>query len=176
MHRIIGSLAALPLPQRCFTMRSALSVRVGLVLSLLVLATAGVAQAQQSACTYETCALRLRYRGLGDRRIVAGAADTPVDRGGFWSRKATVLETGSDSVRFHYVEYRSHASRAGWLAILGATAVSVAVSMDYEDNKAATISVYGAGVIISAIAGVNKSRSEDHLQRAIWLYNRDLAR
>ena len=157
-------------------MRSRFPVRAALVLFFLLLGTSAVAEAQQAGCTYDSCALRLRYRGLGDRRIVAGAADTPADKGGFWSRKVSVLETGTDSVRFHYVEYRSHASRAGWLAILGATAVSVAVSMDYEDNKAATISVYGAGVIIGAIASINKSRSEDHLQRAIWLYNRDLPR
>ncbi len=157
-------------------MRASQLVRAGLLLFSLQVGAVAVAKAQSSSCTFETCALRLRYRGLGDRRIVAGAADTPVDRGGFWSRKATVLETGSDSVRFHYVEYRSHAARAGWLAIIGATAVSVAVSMDYEDQKTATISVYGAGVIIGAIAKINQSRSEDHLQRAIWLYNRDLPR
>lgn len=153
------------------------SVRVGLLLSLLMLATAAEAQAQQSgSCTYETCALRLRFRGLGDRRIVAGDTGARADKWGFWSRKVSVLETGTDSVRFHYVEYRSHASRAGWLAILGGTAVGIAASLDYEDNQDATISLFGAGFIFGVIASVNKSRSEDHLQRAIWLYNRDLPR
>lgn len=156
-------------------MRPALSARAALVLSLLAGGVTAVAEAQQAGpCSYATCAVRLRYRGIGDRRLVQGEAGTVVDKGGVWSRRIPLFEAGSDSVRFHYMEYRSHATRAGWLAILGATAVSVGATIDYDDDKALKIGVIGSGFIVGIIASINKSRSEDHLQQAIWLYNRDL--
>lgn len=157
-------------------MRSPLSARVTFVLFAL-LATAGAAEAQQTApCTYDSCAIRLRFRGTGDRKIVAGDAAFPVEDGGFFSKNVPVLAAGSDSVRFHYVEYRSHATRAAWLGILGGVAVGVGASINYDDNKAAVISLISSGAILGIISSVNHSRSEEHLQRAIWLYNRDLPR
>ena len=158
-------------------MRAAFSIRVGLVLSLLVLAIAGGAQAQESkSCTYDTCALRLTFSDFGNRKIVAGDAATPADGRGAWARRVPVLEAGSDSVRFHYVEYRSHAKRGGLFSIAGAVDVAVGLSLNYDDNKAWVIGLVSAGIIMEAIGAVNRSRSEDHLQRAIWLYNRDLPR
>ena len=156
-------------------MRSGLFARVSLVLFAL-LATAGAVEAQQAACTYDNCAIRLRYRGTGDRKIVGGDAALPVEDGGWWSKNVPVLAAGSDSVRFHYVEYRSHATRAGWLGLVGGVAAGVGFSLDYPENDVAVISLVSSGVILGIISSVNHSRSEEHLQRAIWLYNRDLGR
>ena len=157
-------------------MSSRLLVRAALVLIPLILGTAAVAEAQQAGCSYDSCALRLRYRGTGDRRIVAGDPGHSVEDGGFWSKNVPVLAAGSDSVRFHYVEYRSHATRAGWVGVFGAVAVGVAASLNFDDDKTAAISLYSGGFILGIISAVNHSRSEEHLSRAMWLYNRDLSR
>lgn len=141
-------------------------------------ARAAAAQAPAD-CTYTTCALRLQYRGLGDRRIVMGEGSVVADHGGIFSRKIPVFEARTDSVHVHYVHYRSDATRAGWLAILGATALSAGTAIDWDGphgHKATKISFIASGIIVSAIANLNRSRSEEHLQRAIWLYNRDLGR
>jgi hypothetical protein len=148
--------------------------------ALLVGVSARVAAAQQPAnCTYVTCALRMHYSFFGSDRVVVGETGVYADGEGFFSNRIPAFETGSDQVRFHYVEYRSHAKRSMLLGFFGAVLVGVGASVDYDasdGNKAAKISLISSGVIVGAIAAVNDARSRDHLQRAIWLYNRDLPR
>ena len=153
-------------------------VRVSLsVLSLV--ASARVAEAQQPAtCTYDACALRLQHGVLGVH-VVQGASADKAEGGGFFSHRIPVLEARSDSAHVQYVEYRSHALRAGVLGILGAFAVSVGyaiVDHSSHDNRVLKFSLIGSGTIVGIVAGINLARTQNHLQRSIWLYNRELPR
>ena len=127
-------------------------------------ACARVAEAQPAACSYDSCALRLQHGSVLGVRVVQGASAD---------------EARSDSAHVQYVEYRSHALRAGVLGILGAFAVSVGyaiVDHSSHDNRVLKYSLIGSGSIVGIIAGISQARSQNHLQRSIWLYNRELPR
>lgn len=147
---------------------------------LALVAGARVAEAQQPAtCSYDACALRLQHSGLLGPRVVQGASAVKAEGSGWFSHRIPPLEASSDSVRLHYVQYRSHATRAGIFGILGAFAVSVGFSViDHpsHDNRVLKISLISGGAIVGILAGINRARSQDHLQRSIWLYNRELPR
>lgn len=155
------------------------AVRASLTALALVAGTR-VAEAQQPAtCSYDSCALRFQHRSVLGVRVVQGATAVKAERNGFFSQRIPVFESRSDSVHFHYVEYRSHATRAGVLGILGAFTMSVGYALlDHapHEDRALKISVIGAGAVVGFIAGINHARSQDHVHRAIWLYNRELPR
>lgn len=148
--------------------------------ALALVASARIAEAQQPAtCSYDSCALRFQHRSVLGVRVVQGASAVKAEGNGVFSHRIPALESRSDSVHFHYAEYRSHATRAGVLGILGAFTMSVGYALlDHapHDNRALKISVIASGAVVGFVAGINKARSQDHVQRAIWLYNRDLPR
>ena len=161
-------------------MLSYIDRRVVLILGVLALVTGTrVAVAQQAAsCSYNACALRLQYGGLTGVRVVQGASAVKAEGSGWFSHRIPLFESRSDSVHFHYVEYRSHATRAGVLGIVGAFAMSVGYALNRHsshENRALQFSLIGGGAVVGLIAGINKASSLNHEQRAIWLYNRELA-
>jgi hypothetical protein len=44
-----------------------------------------------------------------------------------------------------------------------------------RDNRVLKFSLIGSGTIVGIVAGINLARTQNHLQRSIWLYNRELA-
>lgn len=154
-------------------------VRAGLT-ALALIASVRVAEAQQVAtCSYDTCALRFQHRGVLGVRVVQGASAVKADGNGIFSRRIPAFESRSDSVHYHYAEYRSHATRAGVLGILGSIALSTGEALYYHaphDNRPLMISLISGGAIVGIVAGINRARSQDHVQRAIWLYNREFPR
>jgi hypothetical protein len=148
--------------------------------ALALVALTRVAEAQQpEPCGYDACALRMQYGGLLGARVVQGATAVKAEGSGWFSHSIPLFESRSDSVHLHYAEYRSNATRAGILGILGALASSVGLAIvDHpsHDNRVLKISLISGGAIVGLIAGINRARSQNHVQRAIWLYNRDLAR
>ena len=155
------------------------TLRVGLPI-LLLATSARIAAAQQPAnCTYTSCALRVHYSGLGDARVVQGETQVYADGGGVWSHQIPALEVSTGQTHHHYVEYRSHAKRSGLLALLGAAALGGGMAVDYDGpdgHKGLKISLISGGIIMGLLSSINDSRAQDHLQQAIWLYNRDLPR
>lgn len=145
-----------------------------------LMASVRVAEAQKVAtCSYDTCALRFQHRSMLGVRVVQGASAVKAGSKGIFSHRIPVFESRSDSVHFHYAEYRSHATRAGVLGILGSIAFSAGEALYYHaphDNRPLMVSLISGGAIVSIVAGINKARSQDHVQRAIWLYNREFPR
>ena len=45
-----------------------------------------------------------------------------------------------------------------------------------RDNRVLKFSLIGSGTIVGIVAGINLARTQNHLQRSIWLYNRELPR
>ncbi len=136
---------------------------------------------QAVPCTYEQCALRIQYR-LFDVRVVQGAAETPVGRIALFAPRIEPLATASDTVRFHYAAYRNGQvggavlTLVGSVALIGSAAVAFGSAFSTSDaNEAAYAALFGAGVVAAFVGIAATRRAQDHLQRAIWLYNRSLA-
>lgn len=154
-------------------------VRAG-VAALALIASVRVAEAQEAAtCSYDSCALRFQHRSLVGVRVVQGASAVKAGSTGIFSLRIPVFESRSDSVRIHYAEYRSHATRAVVLGILGSIAMGAGEALYYHaprDNRTLMVSLISGGAILSIVAVINRAHSQDHVQRAIWLYNRELPR
>ena len=140
---------------------------------------AATAQAQGSACTYDSCALRLRTRFFSGVSIVQGHEARRVGKLGLFATRVDVLAGGSDSVRFHYQAFRSHQNSGGALTLIGAVVGGVAVGLaehDYEGQKTAVWSLVGVSFVFSLWGGAHVASARDHLEQSVWFYNRDLPR
>jgi hypothetical protein len=134
-------------------------------------------QAQDSSCTYDTCALRLQHR-LFRPRIVQGIAATDATRWDLFVRRVPALESAGDSAQHHYQGYRSAGVRGGVLMLAGSALVLTAVILRFEtdyDRETADVA-FAAGLVASLVGGLSSMSSRDHLQQAIWHYNRNLRR
>ncbi len=136
---------------------------------------------QAAPCSWDQCALRLQFRTFSTR-VVQGASATPVGRLGIFAPRIEPLATGPDTARFHYEAYRSAQIAGSFAVLLGTVAVlgsaTVAFANAYNnsnENEAASTVLFGAGLVIAFVGAASTRRAQDHLQRAIWLYNRSLA-
>lgn len=150
------------------------------LIALLAIALgAASAHAQGSACTYDTCALRLRTRYFSGLTIVQGHDARRVGKVGLFAPHVDLLARGSDSVRAHYQAFRSHQSTGGALTLVGVAAAVVAGSLagrNFDDHKTAVWSLLGVSFVFSVWGGAHVASGRDHLEQSIWFYNRDLPR
>jgi len=158
----------------------AVAALMRLPIAVVVLALgAATVQAQGSACTYDTCALRLRTRFFSGVTVVQGHEARRVGKVGLFATRVDVLAGGSDSVRFHYQAFRSHQNTGGALTLIAVGLAGVAggvAGRNYEDHKTTVLSLLGASLVFSIWGGAHLSAGNDQLQQSIWLYNRDLPR
>lgn len=148
---------------------------------LLVALTAGSLQAQSPACTYDTCALRVRHQFFGGVSLVQGRDARRVARLGLFAPRVDALASASDSAKAHYLAFRKHQNRGAPLILIGAVAAGVAVGLAYDearyrDNKGLFWGMIGVGFTFSVWGGANVVKANDQLQQSIWFYNRDLPR
>lgn len=137
------------------------------------------AHAQGSACTYDTCALRVRTRFLSGLTIVQGHDARRVAKVGLFAPHVDLLARGSDSVRFHYQALRKHQNTGGGLTLVSLLAAGVSGGLagrNYEANKTAVWSLLGVSLVFSVWGGAHLASGRDHLEQSIWFYNRDLPR
>jgi hypothetical protein len=152
-----------------------------LVALLLLGLAAGSAGGQAPACTFDSCALRLRHTFFGGVTLVQGHEARRVGRLGLFAPRVEALAAASDSAQRHYQAFRSHRNTGGALLLVGAVAAGAAAGLaydrsHYEKNKTAFWSLFGVGLTFSIWGGVHVTKSNDHLQQSIWFYNRDLPR
>jgi len=137
------------------------------------------AQAQALPCTYDDCALRIT-RG----RIVQGRADRRVARFGWSAPEVNPLATAADSVRAHYLQFRSAYNRArsfSLVRLLASIPTAVLLSVAAHSNSTSGTNAVAVGfaavfVGFSFPEDSNRRKAGDELSRAIWLYNRNLSR
>jgi len=133
--------------------------------------------AQTSDCTYERCALRLKFR-LFSTQVVQGVEAAPVARLGLFAPHIAPLETSADPVQLHYRSFRQHRNASGVLQLLSAAAATAAAfvySSDVHRNGGTALGILLVGTGFTIAGGINAQRSADELQQAIWLYNHSLA-
>lgn len=135
--------------------------------------------AQVPDSTYDRYALRLAY-GPGSSAVLRGVQGEPVG-GGTFVPGVALFATANDSVRHHYKASRAHFKRyavLGGFYIAGVLATTAYYGGDRRHHWKAPaglglpIATFAAGWAASASA----TSGEDHLRRAIWLYNRQLPR
>ncbi len=144
----------------------------GACLSLLLLA-----QAPES--TYDRYALRLVY-GPGSTGVVRGIQTEAVG-GGTFVPGVDLLATADDSVRLQY-----RASRASFkrYALLGGISIAGALAtmnyygghLHHDWNAPIGIGLPLTTLLVGWAGSANAAGGEDHLRRAIWLYNRRFQR
>ena len=89
------------------------------------------------------------------------------------------LSRAGDSVRVHYEAFRQNRSRAGAFTLIGvATLVASFVVYDANryQNEDVALGLAVAALPFAIVGGVSDVKARDHLEQAIWLYNRSLPR
>lgn len=135
------------------------------------------AGAQEPACTYDACAVRLQTRFFGGTRLVQGASQQPISRNGFFALRIDAFASAGDSVRLPYERYRGYAQRGGVLALLSGVAGGLAYYYyDRQGDESMGTVFVASGLVLGLVSAYNVSKGTDHLNRAIWAYNRQYAR
>ncbi len=141
----------------------------------LVLGPASL-RAQDSACTYRTCGLRIHFRITGPR--VETGAGAVVSKPAFGGPSVPLLANGTDSVRAHYAAYRRAGTRG---AIVGAVGGVVGLASffflhDYSSHQGAFYGLLGVGLAAGIVSGVENARAMSELEQSIWAYNASFTR
>lgn len=151
-----------------------------LSLSLLALAaTLQPASAQYGPdCSYDQCALRVAYNAAG-AALVRGREQVVINGLGFWANDMSRAFEGNRLSQDLAASYRRRHNTGTLLT--GAGAVSLFIGLIADDGNISldldTPSLLSLGGLALIAVGSRVSMSaEDQLSRAIWEYNRALAR
>ncbi|SRR6266566_650249 len=133
-----------------------------------------LAAAQDSTCTYERCALRLKSVSAFSAHVIAGASARPVP-------VETLLSRSGDSVRAQYQAFQRDRGRAEEFALFGLTTMIVQLGLwdaaratgnPTKEAVAFGLIVVPVSLVIAANRNVRNARH--HLERAIGFYNDSL--
>jgi hypothetical protein len=123
-------------------------------------------------CSYDACALRVRYRLLGGQ-IVQGREENRVVSLGWLAPSAPLFGDRSDTAAWHYASFRrkEHVGAALGFAGLVASVAALLVG-DSNEDLAAGLGIGGTVLVIGG--GIQLGRANEQLSRAVWWYNRTL--
>ena len=154
-------------------------MRLLFLTAALVVAAPTLAQeaVSDSACTYETCALRIDQTLLGPR-LVRG--ESPVAHGGFLNLGPPPIESAvseSPAALAHAQSYSRDLRTSSWI-VYGASALYVLGALDPFDVFGGDVEL-GAAVGAAGLAVVSlpiSLRARRSLNRAVETYNGELER
>jgi hypothetical protein len=122
-------------------------------------------------CSYDRCALRFQYRPWSSR-LVQGLEGRPVTAPG------ELFEQAGDSARAHYERYL-RLRRGNWWTgplLLAALVGGLAAGHSGDETvRGVGFGLLGLGYAAGHLSLGSAYRQREELQKAIWLYNRDLA-
>jgi hypothetical protein len=126
-----------------------------------------------SACTYETCALRLESSYFGPPKLLRGRAGEEVGRLGLFGGNVDTLLAGPDSASAYARRYLTNTRRGTTLGLIGTVAAIAAIvsSDNYRDPDGTTVALALTGVGFAIAAIPFEVRATRSLSRAIWYYN-----
>lgn len=164
-HRSAGS----------FTMIRKIARLSPVALFLAMLAFAPQPAFAQAPCTYDTCALRIQPPTLTTPlMLVRGAEGEEVIRLGLLEPEVAPFVALSDSAvayaRIYDVQYDR-----GYIINMAGTVIAIGAPILLQGTMQ-KLAFTGAGVGLSFYGGVLMNRANDALNRALWWYNRELAR
>lgn len=134
--------------------------------------------AQVRSCPYDECALRLQSTFWGGMRVVQGVRTDSVAHGPFGGGLVRAVR-GVPMAEREAAMGRSQALKAAaWIVptLLVGSGMVVAGARDGREDRG----LISLGILVSAvggsIGGYHQRKSENHFSRAVWQYNRELAR
>jgi len=144
------------------------------LLPLLFLAVVGghVAAQEDSTCTYDRCALRLKQAAFS-QRLVQGVDELHVATLSFFAPRIDLFAQRSDSAARLYASFRQKRNTSAW-TILGGVAAVTAGLIIAQNNEPVGISLLVLGLGAGAYATIRGISAQNNLADAIWLYNRGL--
>jgi hypothetical protein len=163
------------------------SAVVSAVIGLALLASSGRAIAQQAQdsvetrvrmCPYYTCALRVEssfWRGV---RVMQGIRTDTVPYGGLGGGLARAVRGVPFAEREAAMGRRRALTAVAWIvpSVLIGSSMIVAGAQDGGRDRR----LINLGVLVSTVGGLIggnfQRQSENHYSRAVWYYNRELAR
>ena len=124
------------------------------------------------ACSYDACALRVRYRLLGGQ-LIQGREESRVVSLGWLAPNAPLFGERSDTAAWYYASFRrkQHVGAALGFAGLVASVAALLVGNSNED-LAAGLGIGGTVLVIGG--GIQLGRANERLSKAVWWYNRTL--
>jgi hypothetical protein len=129
-----------------------------------------------SACSYEECALRVRFGFFGES-LVRGAESDKVRDLDFWIGSLDEVFEGSTAAQDLAATFRRRHNTGTVLTILGIVGmVSEVISTDFWENDDTPGAGFWSGIVLGAAGGIFIQTSRDPLSRAVWEYNRGLER
>lgn len=161
----------------------------GALLALLLAPVASPLAAQQASatspllrdgCTYAACAVRVED-GWFSRRVLQGDDSREVARLGIGGPDPITLLGVNDQAREHAKRYRSRQRLGSTLALVGAVgSIATYVALfDGTDDRSTrnTLVAINLGSLVTSWVGRSYLQSaRRELDRAVWWFNRDLAR
>lgn len=147
-------------------------VLAALVAPSTLTAQAGAVRAP-SACTYESCALRVEAAFLSAPKLLRGRAGEQVGNLGMFGGGVDTLLAGPDSAAAYARRYVTDIRRSSTLGLLGTVAFVAALirSNNSSADDAPTVALAvtaGAFSIASIPFALRANRS---LSKAVWYYN-----
>jgi hypothetical protein len=154
-------------------LRRAAYLLLGALTASTTLARPTLAQ-QDSACTWDRCALRVQHRLFGGPRLVRGINGVKVAGLGWFPPALPFLAQGSDSAAVHYSAFRArHTSGTVLLLVaLGAFFAGSAIAADGDDGTGAAVII--GGFTVGLVGAAVTASGQNELSRAVWWYNRSL--
>ena len=154
------------------------SRRIALSLGVLLVLAPASARAQDSACAWDACSLRI-HSSLFSTTVVRGLAGERVAKLGSFSPRIDVLEHAPDStVRFAYRDF-VHASNTATGFTLAGFVTGVAAFAAYASHgsfHSAAPWLLGTSAAFSITQMTFQKQAMDRLELAVWRYNRGLPR
>jgi hypothetical protein len=132
---------------------------------------AAPAPPRADGCTYDRCALRFRYRAWSSH-LVQGLDGPPV------AESRELFAYAGDSARAHYGRYLELHRGSQWRYLFVLTALfasTAAFHSSDEEVRGVGAGLLAAGYVVGQLSLWSALRERDELQRAIWLYNNELA-
>ena len=131
------------------------------------------------ACSYDACALRVEpgRAFFGAPVLLRGASAERIGRFGLRGPDLAGIVAGSDSAVAHARAFRPHQRRAGIAGLLSTAAGVTALVLGLNDaNDGNVWPASAAAGALGAYAGYEARLAQRELSRALWWYNRGVAR
>jgi hypothetical protein len=147
--------------------------QLGLGLALLCACTVSLSAQAPDACTYDTCALRIRYGLLGGG-LIQGLEERRVASLGWFAPAVPVFGQRSDTAARYYSSFRRRQHSGTALSLAGLAAwVGALLIADSNNDLAAGFAIGGGVLFLGGM--VQLARAPEPLSRAVWWYNRTLS-
>ena len=148
---------------------------LGAVFALLLVAPSRLA-AQSSDCDYVTCALRVQFGTFGGQSLVLAESGARVRGVGFPVSNLDGVFEGAPEAQELARTYRSRTNTGSALILAGGISLVVWLFDNSDPIGEYDNTWLWVGLPLTLAGAVTSASGRDYLSRAVWEYNKRLAR